>query len=78
MVYTLHTVDVKAYIESGILESYVLGFASEQEVQEVRCLSHIYPEIAEELKEGNLRDRQKKAEQENNDLDVLFAPKRKW
>lgn len=50
MVYTLHTVDVKAYIESGILESYVLGFASEKEVQEVRCLSHIYPEIAEELK----------------------------
>lgn len=50
MVYTLSIVDVKAYIESGILESYVLGFASEQEVQEVRCLSHIYPEIAEELK----------------------------
>lgn len=50
MVYTLSVVDVKAYIESGILESYVLGFASEQEVQEVRCLSHIYPEIAEELK----------------------------
>jgi hypothetical protein len=38
----------------------------------------ILQEIAEELKEGNLRDRQKKAEQENNDLDVLFAPKRKW
>jgi anti-sigma-K factor RskA len=50
MVYTLSIVDVKAYIESGILESYVLGFASEQEVQEVLCLSHIYPEIAEELK----------------------------
>lgn len=42
--------DIKAYIESGILESYVLGYASEQEVQEVRCLSHIYPEIDEELK----------------------------
>jgi hypothetical protein len=38
----------------------------------------ILQEIAEELKEGNLRDRQKKAEMENNDLDVLFAPKRKW
>ncbi|RVT49183.1 hypothetical protein EMM73_00855 [Rheinheimera sediminis] len=38
----------------------------------------ILEDIATELKEGNLRDRQKKAEQENNDLDVLFAPKRKW
>ncbi len=38
----------------------------------------ILAEIAEELKEGNLRDRQKKAEEESNDLDVLFAPKRKW
>lgn len=41
-------------------------------------MTTILQEIAEELKEGNLRDRQKKAEQENNDLDVLFAPKRKW
>lgn len=41
-------------------------------------MTQILQEIAEELKEGNLRDRQKKAEMENNDLDVLFAPKRKW
>jgi len=41
-------------------------------------MNQILQEIAEELKEGNLRDRQKKAEMENNDLDVLFAPKRKW
>jgi hypothetical protein len=38
----------------------------------------ILADIAEELKEGNLRDREKKLEAENNDLDVLFAPKRKW
>jgi hypothetical protein len=41
-------------------------------------VNQILADIAEELKEGNLRDRQKKAEAENNDLDVLFAPKRKW
>lgn len=41
-------------------------------------VNSILAEIADELKEGNLRDRQKKAEAENNDLDVLFAPKRKW
>ncbi|MDP4537817.1 hypothetical protein Q3O60_16660 [Alkalimonas collagenimarina] len=35
-------------------------------------------EIAGELKNSNQRDRDKKAEQENKDLDELFAPKRKW
>lgn len=41
--------NLKEYISSGILESYVLGAASPQEQQEVECMSHIYPEIAEEL-----------------------------
>jgi anti-sigma-K factor RskA len=49
MVYTFCVVDVKEYIASGILESVVLGFASEQEMQEVLCLSQIYPEIKAEL-----------------------------
>lgn len=43
--------DPKTYIESGILEDYILGFASEQERQEVACLSKIYPEIAQALQE---------------------------
>lgn len=41
--------NVPEYIASGILESYVLGAVSEQEQQEVNCLSSIYPEIQEEL-----------------------------
>ncbi|SFT65170.1 Anti-sigma-K factor rskA [Lishizhenia tianjinensis] len=41
--------DTKEYIASGILESYVMGTASEQEQREVHCLSSIYPEIKEEL-----------------------------
>lgn len=49
MVYIVGIVDVKEYIASGILESVALGIASEQEMQEVKCLSHIYPEIATEL-----------------------------
>ncbi len=49
MVYTFSTVDVNEYIASGILESVVLGLASDQEVREVNCLSEIYPEIKEEL-----------------------------
>lgn len=41
--------DIKEYISSGILESYVLGSASEQERREVECISSIYPEIRQEL-----------------------------
>jgi anti-sigma-K factor RskA len=41
--------NIQAYIESGILEEYVLGNVSPQEKQEVECMSHIYPEIKEEL-----------------------------
>jgi anti-sigma-K factor RskA len=37
--------DINEYIASGILENYVLETASDQERQEVECMSHIYPEI---------------------------------
>jgi anti-sigma-K factor RskA len=42
--------DVKKYIESGIIDDYLMGFVSEQERQEVQCLSKIYPEINEVLR----------------------------
>jgi anti-sigma-K factor RskA len=42
-------VNTKEYIESGIIESYILGDVSAQEKQEVECMAHIYPEIKEEL-----------------------------
>ncbi|GAB3998832.1 hypothetical protein GCM10028807_47560 [Spirosoma daeguense] len=41
--------NVAEYIESGILESYVMGAVSDQERREVQCLSSIYPEIKIEL-----------------------------
>lgn len=41
--------NTKEYIESGMLEQYVMGTLSAQEKQEVECMSHIYPEIAAEL-----------------------------
>lgn len=43
--------NVKEYIESGILEAYAAGAVSDQERREVECLSKIYPEIASELEE---------------------------
>lgn len=41
--------NIEEYIASGILENYILGNCSSQEQQEVECMSHIYPEIREEL-----------------------------
>jgi len=48
MVYTICVVDVKEYIESGIIESVVLGFATAQEVAEVQRYAELYPEIKAE------------------------------
>lgn len=41
--------NIQEYINSGIIEQYVLGDVSVQERQEVECMSHIYPEIQQEL-----------------------------
>jgi hypothetical protein len=49
MFYIIDIVDINEYIASGILESVTLGLASPQEVQEVACLSKIYPEIQAEF-----------------------------
>jgi hypothetical protein len=38
-------VDIQAYISSGIVESFVLGLASEEEVQEVMQYRKQYPEL---------------------------------
>lgn len=35
-------------------------------------------EIAQELKQGNVKDIEKRGEKDNKELDELFAPKRKW
>jgi anti-sigma-K factor RskA len=41
--------NTRDYIESGILEEYVLGVTSPQERKEVECLSSVYPEVKAEL-----------------------------
>lgn len=41
--------NTKEYINSGILEEYLLATVSPQEKQEVECMSKIYPEIKTEL-----------------------------
>lgn len=42
--------DVKDFIESGIIESVVLGFASEQEIAELQNAATQYPEVKAEWK----------------------------
>ena len=39
--------DIKKYIESGILENYVLGLVSDMEIQEVQQNLLQYPELPE-------------------------------
>lgn len=39
------------YIETGILERFVLGDVSDQERQQVQCMSKIYPEIRAEMEQ---------------------------
>lgn len=41
--------DIKAYIESGVIESYVLGMAEAQEAAELEQLSRQYPEIRQAI-----------------------------
>ena len=41
--------DIKKYIESGVLEHYLLGLLSESEAREVERLASEYPEIRKEL-----------------------------
>lgn len=44
-------VDIKKYIESGIIEQYCLGLASPEEAAELEELCQQYPEVALELQE---------------------------
>ena len=41
--------NVQDYIQSGIIESYVLGMANEQEATELLQLSQQYPEIKQAI-----------------------------
>lgn len=41
--------DPKEYIQSGILEQYVLGGCSMEQMQEVECMARVFPEVKAEL-----------------------------
>ncbi|MET3875051.1 hypothetical protein [Chitinophaga sp. OAE865] len=41
--------ELKFYIESGIIESFVLGLATEEEVEELQHMRRLYPELDTEV-----------------------------
>lgn len=43
--------DIRAYIESGVIESYVLGIADAEDLAELQRLRLEYPEIAAAIRE---------------------------
>ena len=43
--------NIKEYIESGVLELYVLGDLNPAESAEVEAMSKLYPEVKTELEE---------------------------
>jgi anti-sigma-K factor RskA len=45
-------VDIQQFISSGIIEAYVLGMASDEEVRELESLSAQHPEIAAAIEEA--------------------------
>jgi anti-sigma-K factor RskA len=42
-------VDIKAYIETGVIESYVLGMADAQEAAELEQMAGLYPEVQQAI-----------------------------
>ncbi|MBK8846587.1 MAG: anti-sigma factor [Bacteroidetes bacterium] len=41
--------DPKEYIQSGLLEQYVLGGCSLEQMQEVECMARVFPEVKAEI-----------------------------
>jgi anti-sigma-K factor RskA len=52
-------VDIQAYIQSGIIESYVLGLATAEEVEELESLKHQYAEVMQAIFEFSVLVEQK-------------------
>jgi len=47
-------VDIKDYISSGIIEAYVLGLATEEEVSVLDCIRQKHPEVQEAILDAQL------------------------
>ncbi len=66
--------DIQAYIQSGIIESYVLGLASAEEVEELERLQLQYAEVLQAISEFSVLMEQKAFE---NSIEPAFDIKSK-
>lgn len=64
--------EIREYIESGIIESYLLGLASPQEEAELKQLRRVFPELNSEIAIAELRF-EKLAFQ-----DAVMPPEKTW
>ncbi|ATC94306.1 hypothetical protein [Pseudoalteromonas tunicata] len=68
----------RQYFEKAIATLSAQTYSDEYISSKKAEIENLLEEITNELKVTNATDRKKKAEQEQDDLDVLFAPKKKW
>ncbi|WP_462158585.1 hypothetical protein [Pseudoalteromonas sp. GB56] len=68
----------RQYFEKAYATICGLSYSDEYVVMKKQQLEQLLNEISVELKASNASTRKLKEEQEKDDLDVLFAPKKKW
>ncbi len=68
----------RQYFEKAIITLNSVSYSDDYITNMRNEVTQQLEEITKELKATNKTDRKKKAEEEQDDLDVLFAPKKKW
>lgn len=68
----------RQYYEKALATIDAQALRSEYANQRKVEITNLLSEITEELKNTNEKDRRKKAADEEDDLDILFQPKKKW
>ncbi|WP_199611356.1 hypothetical protein [Flocculibacter collagenilyticus] len=68
----------RQYFEKALATMDAQSFADEYTTKRRAYISQQLEEIVGELKSANAEDRKKRAEAEHDELDELFAPKKKW
>lgn len=68
----------RQYFEKAYATISALNYSDDYVTSKRTQLEDYLSEISSELKASNATSRKKKADAEKDDLDVLFAPKKKW
>ena len=68
----------RQYFEKAKLTLEKQNYADEYIITRLGEIEELLSQIATDLKSAKLDDVKKKQSEENDDLDALFAPKKKW